>query len=116
MSNLAEQTCVACRADAVGVATDEQTELLAELDGWVIDSEDGTDQLVRTYDFPNFISALSFANCVGELAEAENHHPRLVVEWGTVVVCWWTHTIGGLHLNDFIMAARCDGLERLEKS
>ena len=112
MSNLAEQTCVACRADSVGIGTDESPDLLAQLDGWAIDSADDTDKLVRTYDFPNFVSALAFANSVGELAEIENHHPQLVVEWGMVVVSWWTHTIGGLHLNDFIMAARCDELNR----
>lgn len=111
MSNLAEQTCVDCRGDVSAVPADEQTHLLAQLDGWVIDSEEGTDKLVRTFDFPDMVSALAFANVVGELAEVENHHPQLIVEWGRVDVCWWTHTIGGLHLNDFIMASRCDALE-----
>ncbi|MCZ6617091.1 MAG: 4a-hydroxytetrahydrobiopterin dehydratase [Gammaproteobacteria bacterium] len=112
MSDLAEKKCVACNADAVRVSADEQTSLLAELDGWVIDSEKGTDKLARTFDFPNFVSALNFANAVGELAEAEDHHPQLIIEWGRVDVCWWTHAISGLHLNDFIMAARCDELRR----
>ncbi len=112
MSELAKQSCVACRADSVGVGVAERANLLAELDGWVIESDAGTDRLIRMYDFANFVSALAFANAVGELAETENHHPQLVVEWGRVKVCWWTHTIGGLHLNDFIMAARCDELPR----
>ena len=112
MSDLAEQMCVACRPKSIPVAADEQTNLLTELDGWVIDSADGIDKLIHTFDFPNFVSALAFANTVGELAETENHHPQLIVEWGRVDVCWWTHSIGGLHLNDFIMAARCDELTR----
>lgn len=47
---------------------------------------------------------------VGALAEAQGHHPALITEWGRVTVCWWTHKIGGLHRNDFIMAARTDTL------
>ena len=46
----------------------------------------------------------------GELAEAEGHHPAILTEWGSVEVSWWTHKIGGLHMNDFIMAARTDEL------
>jgi 4a-hydroxytetrahydrobiopterin dehydratase len=47
---------------------------------------------------------------VGELAEAEGHHPVLVTRWGSVTVIWWTHKIRGLHRNDFIMAAKTDAL------
>lgn len=43
-----------------------------------------------------------------EAAEAEGHHPRLTVEWGSVVVEWWTHVISGLHCNDFVMATKTD--------
>jgi len=42
------------------------------------------------------------------LADAEDHHPTLLVEWGRVTVSWWTHSLGGLHRNDFVMAARTD--------
>ena len=108
MSDMAKLAGVDCRGDVLPVSADEQTNLLAELDGWVIDTEHGTDKLVRTFDFPDFVSALAFANRVGALAEVENHHPQLIVEWGRVDVSWWTHIIDGLHLNDFIMAARCD--------
>ncbi|NMW19419.1 MAG: 4a-hydroxytetrahydrobiopterin dehydratase, partial [Chlorobiaceae bacterium] len=47
---------------------------------------------------------------VGELAEAGQHHPKLVVEWGKVTVIWWTHSANGLHMNDFIMAAKTSEL------
>ena len=49
-------------------------------------------------------------NQVGALAEKEGHHPALLAEWGRVTVTWWTHKIRGLHRNDFIMAAKTDGL------
>ena len=50
------------------------------------------------------------SNRVGALAEQEGHHPALLTEWGRVTVSWWTHAIGGLHRNDFILAARTDTL------
>ncbi|HEX6123240.1 MAG TPA: 4a-hydroxytetrahydrobiopterin dehydratase, partial [Ktedonobacterales bacterium] len=49
-----------------------------------------------------------FTNAVGALAEEQGHHPALLTEWGRVTVAWWTHTIRGLHRNDFIMAAKTD--------
>jgi 4a-hydroxytetrahydrobiopterin dehydratase len=51
---------------------------------------------------------LAFTNAVAELAEAEGHHPKLILEWGLVYVSWWTHKINGLHKNDFICAAKTD--------
>ena len=56
----------------------------------------------------NFREALAFTNQVGEIAEAQGHHPGLLTEWGKVTVTWWTHKINGLHKNDFIMAAKTD--------
>jgi 4a-hydroxytetrahydrobiopterin dehydratase len=58
----------------------------------------------------NCVQALQFTNQVGDLAEAEDHHPALLTEWGKVTVTLWTHSIGGLHRNDFIMAAKTDRL------
>jgi len=62
------------------------------------------------FTIPNFVEALNFTNKVGALAESEGHHPALLTEWGKVTVTWWTHKIGGLHRNDFIMAAKTDQL------
>jgi 4a-hydroxytetrahydrobiopterin dehydratase len=71
---------------------------------------DGIPRLERVFKFKNFAQALAFTNQVGALAEAEDHHPAILTEWGKVTVSWWTHKIKGLHQNDFIMAARTDGL------
>jgi 4a-hydroxytetrahydrobiopterin dehydratase len=70
----------------------------------------GIKRLERTFRFDNFAQALAFTDRVGEQAEEEGHHPALLTEWGKVTVTWWTHKIKGLHQNDFIMAARTDGL------
>jgi 4a-hydroxytetrahydrobiopterin dehydratase len=65
---------------------------------------------MRAFKFKNFTEALAFTDQVGEIAEEEGHHPALFTEWGKVTVRWWTHKIGGLHENDFIMAAKTDRL------
>ncbi len=69
---------------------------------------DGVNQLEKLFRFPNFVSAMEFADKVGKEAEKEQHYPTIVLEWGKVTVTWWTHKIGGLHINDFIMAAKTD--------
>ena len=51
---------------------------------------------------------INFTNKIAELAEEEDHHPAILLEWGRVEVTWWTHKIGGLHKNDFIAAAKTD--------
>jgi 4a-hydroxytetrahydrobiopterin dehydratase len=109
MSELQQQTCTACRAEAPTVTREETVELKPHIPDWVIHRE-GVDRLRRVFPFENFLGAMAFAGKVGELAEKEGHHPALLVEWGRVTVSWWTHKIGGLHRNDFIMAAKTDGL------
>ena len=85
-------------------------DLLASIPNWEISVESEVSMLSRQYRFDDFSRALEFTNQVAALAEAEDHHPRIVTEWGAVQVSWWTHTVRGLHYNDFIMAARCDGV------
>ncbi len=110
MANLAQETCVACRAGAPTVTPDEVTMLLREIPEWDLVERDGVRQLTRSFAFKDFAEALAFTNQVGELAEQAGHHPALVTEWGRVSVTWWTHKIRGLHRNDFIMAAKTDQL------
>lgn len=110
MSKLTEQTCEACRADAPQVTEEQQQELLREIPDWQVIELNGEKQLQRVFKLKNFAQAQAFTNKVGDLAEAENHHPAILLEYGKVTVRWWTHKIGGLHKNDFIMAARTDEL------
>ena len=110
MSMLSAERCVACRRDSPRVTEAEIAELEREVPGWELLERDGIAQLERVFRFPSFADALAFTNRVGALAEAEGHHPALLTEWGRVTVTWWTHKIRGLHRNDFIMAAKTDGL------
>ena len=112
MLALNEEKCEACRADAPKVSDEELAELIRAIPDWNIEIRDGIMQLEKVYPFNTFVTALDFTNKIGILAENEGHHPALLTEWGRVTVTWWTHAIGGLHLNDFIMAARCDRLSR----
>ena len=109
-TQLTNQMCEACREGAPKVSDQQAEELLALLDGWQIVQKKDISQLLKAYDFSNFVEAQHFANQVGDLAEQEGHHPALLVEWGRVTVRWWTHKIRGLHHNDFIMAAKTDSL------
>jgi 4a-hydroxytetrahydrobiopterin dehydratase len=108
MTALTQAHCEACRADAPKVSDDELAELIRQIPDWNIETRDGHMELEKVFLFKNFRHALAFTNAVGELAEAEGHHPGLLTEWGKVTVTWWSHSIKGLHRNDFIMAARTD--------
>ncbi|MEM7391363.1 MAG: 4a-hydroxytetrahydrobiopterin dehydratase [Verrucomicrobiota bacterium] len=110
MSELTEQTCEACRADAPKVTDEERAEFQPQIPEWNVVERDNIERLERVFTFPNFVDALDFTNKVGGLAEEEDHHPALLTEWGRVTVTWWTHKIKGLHRNDFIAAAKTDRL------
>jgi 4a-hydroxytetrahydrobiopterin dehydratase len=83
---------------------------LAELPGWTIETVEGEAQLVRVFARPDFAAALALANRIGAAANAADHHPALLVEWGRLTVRWWTHSIAGLGADDFAMAERTDRL------
>lgn len=107
---LTSQTCVACRRDAPRVTEAEMAELQPQIPDWSLEDHDGVPRLVRTFRVPTFHDALALTAAIGELADAEGHHPALLTEWGKVTVSWWTHKIRGLHRNDYIMAAKTDAL------
>jgi 4a-hydroxytetrahydrobiopterin dehydratase len=107
---LARESCVACRRDSPRVTDRELADLHAQVADWGLAEEDGVKRLRRDFPFGDFAQALAFANRVGAVAEAERHHPALLLEWGRTTVTWWTHAIGGLHRNDFVMAAKTDEL------
>jgi 4a-hydroxytetrahydrobiopterin dehydratase len=116
MSALAREKCVPCRGDAPRVTDAEAVELRRELPDWRLVESHGVRRLERVFTFADFASALAFTNRVGAVAEEEGHHPALLTEWGRVTVTWWTHAIGGLHRNDFVMAAKTDALYRAATS
>lgn len=111
MSELSQASCEACRIDAPTVGDAQAQHLLTELPEWSLITVDGIKQLQREYRFKNFAAAMEMANRVAQIAEEEGHHPSILVEWGKMTVTWWSHSIKGLHRNDFIMAAKTDDLQ-----
>jgi 4a-hydroxytetrahydrobiopterin dehydratase len=110
MINLAAGKCVACRGGEPKLTDAEIEELMPHIHQWEVKEVDGMKRLSKTFKFKNFAQALEFTNKVGTAAEEQDHHPLIVTEWGKVTLQWWTHKIGGLHKNDFIMAAKSDEL------
>lgn len=110
MTALNQQSCEACRADAPHVTDEELAELVRMVPEWRAIVVDGIMQLERVFTFKNFKQAMAFSNRLADLAESEGHHPGILTEWGKVTVTWWSHSIKGLHRNDFIMAAKTDAL------
>jgi 4a-hydroxytetrahydrobiopterin dehydratase len=108
MFTLVQERCVACRKDSPRVTEAEIAELKPHIPGWTLVERDAIPRLEHIYRFKDFVQAMAFTNKIAELAEAEGHHPTILIEYGKVAVFWWTHVIRGLHRNDFIMAAKTD--------
>ncbi|PSW19905.1 4a-hydroxytetrahydrobiopterin dehydratase [Photobacterium sanctipauli] len=108
MSDLHELKCEACQAGAPMVTEQEIAQLMPEIPEWSIIELNGVSQLERAYSFKNFKLAWAFTDRVAELAEQEFHHPEITLEWGKVTVRWWSHSVKGLHKNDFICASKTD--------
>ncbi len=110
MEELKKRSCEPCRSGAHAMSDGEIETFKPAVSNWEILDMDGVKRLVRMFKFKNFKEALDFTVQVGTVAEQEGHHPSILTEWGKVTVSWWTHSIGGLHANDFIMAVKTDAL------
>jgi 4a-hydroxytetrahydrobiopterin dehydratase len=110
MSNLTAKQCVPCRGGVPPLVGKELDALAQQLghDWRVVDGH----HLEKEYAFADFRSALAFTNRVGELAEAEGHHPDIHLAWGRVRLTIYTHKIDGLTESDFILAAKAEELPR----
>jgi 4a-hydroxytetrahydrobiopterin dehydratase len=103
---LVSKTCTPCRG-GIPPLTGEQAELFhAQAPAWQLQEE--AHRIERSFRFHNFREALTFVQEIGELAEAEGHHPNISFGWGNATVSLQTKKIKGLHENDFIMATKID--------
>ena len=107
MSELAAKTCVPCRGGVPPLKGEALARLQAQVQDWKVVSEH---HLEKSFRFPDFRTALDFTVRVGELAEAQGHHPDIYLAWGKVDIKIWTHKIDGLTESDFILAAKIDQL------
>lgn len=106
---LSQKSCVACGGGVTPLNSDQANDLAKQTPDWKITSEgEAPKKISREFKFKNFRNALEFVNKAGEIAEAEKHHPDIELGWGYVNITVQTHSINGLHENDFILAAKID--------
>ena len=107
LSDLANRHCVPCRGGTPPLKGDALKPYLAQLPDWSCIDEH---HIEKTFKFPDFKTALAFVNRVGDIAEAEGHHPDILLAWGRAQITTYTHKINGLSEGDFILAAKIDRL------
>ncbi len=104
---LHQKRCVPCEAGDTPMPSEEVRENLAKVPGWKLNGK----KIEREFVFKDFVEAMKFVNRVADVAEGEGHHPDLHIHWNKVLVELWTHSIGGLSENDFIVAAKINRIE-----
>ncbi len=105
---LANRKCVPCRGGVPTLTAAEAEKFRHETPGWSL--EENAKRLTRRFEFADFRKAIEFVNRVADVAEEQGHHPDIAIHYNKVDLVLWTHKIGGLHENDFILAARIDRL------
>jgi 4a-hydroxytetrahydrobiopterin dehydratase len=106
--NLKGKVCTPCQGGIPPLSQDEARKFLGDVPGWAL-IEDAA-KLEKEFTFKNFADTLDFVTRVGELAESEGHHPVITFGWGFCTIQTQTKKIKGLHENDFILAAKINGL------
>lgn len=81
-------------------------DLMAQITDWDLVVDETGEHLTAQFKPRSYANGMIFCQRIAQFAESVNHHPKIVFEYATVTVCWWTHTLQGLHLNDFIAAAK----------
>ncbi len=100
--------CTEINRSTVAMNDLECGQMLGELSGWRIILVKGCKSLTKRFVFDGYRQALLFTKSIAAAAIIENHHPKIVLEYASVEVNWWTHSARGLHVNDFVMAAKTD--------
>ncbi len=104
--DLTAKHCVPCEGGTPPLADEQADAMLAGLDGWTREGN----EITKTFEFRNYYQTIAFVNASAYISHQENHHPDLLVGYKTCKVTYTTHAIGGLSENDFICAAKLDGL------
>jgi|TARA_B100000401_G_scaffold219117_1_gene147984 4a-hydroxytetrahydrobiopterin dehydratase len=109
MSDLSEKKCIPCEGGIPSFDINEIHKYLKKVDGWDVKQDESKNfYLIKEFKFENFIKSQRFINKVGDIAEAEGHHPDIWFGWGYAKIKIFTHAIKGLAESDFILAAKID--------
>ena len=103
-SDLAKKKCVPCEGGVDKLGPEAVAHYMTMVEGWGLEG----DKIVKHYEFKDFVEAMQFVNRMADAAEEQGHHPDFCVHYNKVDVTIWTHAIGGLSENDFILAAVID--------
>ena len=106
MERLSSKSCVPCRGGVAPLTPEAARGLLAAVPAWRL--EENATRLVHRFEFRDFVEAIKFVNRVADVAEKEGHHPDIHIHYNLVKLVLWTHDLGGLSENDFILAAKID--------
>lgn len=105
--NLSQKKCIPCEAGTSPLTAVQIGEYQSQTPEWqVVENR----QIRRNFRFKNFVEAMEFINRVAIIAEEQGHHPDLHIFYNQVTIELWTHAIGGLSENDFIVASKIDAL------
>jgi 4a-hydroxytetrahydrobiopterin dehydratase len=105
---LAERHCVTCKPGTPPLPREEIDRQLLEVPEWRLEEAEGHLRLARTVKFKGFMPGVELVNQIAPIAEAEAHHPDLLLSYGSLTIWLTTHAADGLTDNDFILAARLD--------
>ncbi len=112
MSDLATKHCKPCEGGVEPLSLEAARKLVADLDHWTLDPSGK--EIHKLFNFRNYHETMAFVNATAWISHREDHHPDLEVGYNLCRVRYSTHAIGGLSENDFICAARIDGLMRAD--
>lgn len=107
---LKDKRCVPCEKGTPPLDDVMTKMFLVEVPGWSVATDGGHQTIRKRFQFNDFVTAMAFLGKVAALAEEEAHHPDFCVHYSRVDFTLWTHTVGGLSENDFILAAKIDGI------
>lgn len=105
--DLTKKHCVPCERGDPPLPEEKEDEFIKEVPQWVL-LRDQTHRIRRQFKFKDFVEAMKFVNKVAVLAEEEDHHPDITIVYSRVNLDLFTHAVGGLSENDFILAAKID--------
>jgi 4a-hydroxytetrahydrobiopterin dehydratase len=108
---LKDKRCVPCEGGTPPLDEDAVGKLIADVRGWERRAEAGKPpRIAKRFQFDDFLNAMAFVDKIAALAEEQGHHPDFCVHYGQVDVSLWTHAVGGLSENDFILASKIDAI------
>lgn len=109
--DLVSQKCVPCQIGAASLKGDELKKYFDSVEGW--NGIEADTRISKDFEMQNFEMAVDFINKIAQIAEQEGHHPDIRLhDFKFVEVILWTHKIGGLHQNDFILASKIDQIKK----